>query len=83
MWPGHRLFCGPNAFPVVFPLLSPEELNVALQYLDKPTMTSLGESEPSVSSLTLALQAGFASKDEFEVRVYFVAFVSWQAQSRY
>ncbi|BGP31558.1 hypothetical protein JCM10296v2_003330 [Rhodotorula toruloides] len=33
VWPGHRYFCGSNAFPIVFPLLSHAEAATAIENL--------------------------------------------------
>ncbi|BGP31621.1 hypothetical protein JCM10296v2_003393 [Rhodotorula toruloides] len=35
-WQGHRLFCGPSAYPLVFPGLSDEELTAVFENLYKP-----------------------------------------------
>ncbi|CDR48952.1 RHTO0S21e02366g1_1 [Rhodotorula toruloides] len=39
VWPGHRIFCGSNAFPIIFPLLSPveaEEIIASFHVMDHP-----------------------------------------------
>ncbi|BGO91087.1 hypothetical protein NBRC10512v2_003354 [Rhodotorula toruloides] len=36
VWPTHRSFCGPNAWPVVFPRLTQEEANHLISTLETP-----------------------------------------------
>ncbi|KAJ8294861.1 Pre-mRNA-splicing factor cwf23 [Rhodotorula toruloides] len=36
-WPGHRIFCGPNAFPLLFPYFTDAELEDLFTKLEQPS----------------------------------------------
>ncbi|GAA6055372.1 hypothetical protein NBRC10513_006313 [Rhodotorula toruloides] len=41
-WPTHRSFCGPNAWPIVFPRLTKEEANHLISTLETPIARYIG-----------------------------------------
>lgn len=54
VWPGHRVFCGPNAFPIAFTPLSQAETADIVANLDTVGSAPFATSDP-VSLLELAL----------------------------
>ncbi|KAJ8294821.1 hypothetical protein OF846_001897 [Rhodotorula toruloides] len=65
VWFGHKLVCGQNAFPLVLPLLSADELDVALRDLDKPMLDAFdGGTDVKVSALSSAKLCTGKSREE-------------------
>ncbi|GAA6055418.1 hypothetical protein NBRC10513_006338 [Rhodotorula toruloides] len=65
VWFGHKLVCGENAFPFVLPLLSADELDVALRDLDKPMLDAFGSvTDVKVSALFSAKVCTGKSREE-------------------
>ncbi|EGU11952.1 RNA binding protein [Rhodotorula toruloides ATCC 204091] len=64
-WTGHRLFCGSCAFPVLFPLLSPDEATSALQNLDKHNQVYLFEGTvySATAAEVAAVRCGISKKE--------------------
>ncbi|BGO91163.1 hypothetical protein NBRC10512_005743 [Rhodotorula toruloides] len=51
VWPGHRFFCGPNAFPLCFPFLSDEELELIIKNLHTRYLKVGGQTSTLYESL--------------------------------